>query len=533
MKIHKRMLALLLCVALLAGMPAIPAMAEESNEAEALREGIFTRYDTYINGNNTFTDLIDSENYSHCLWADEIASKSLAERGVMWASDFLLGTWLNTDAYVEYLSKIMVLFDMGFSETVSAQAEYTETSSGLEKLYDLGTTTVEAVLQAAGVSELGEGIKFLTSGIGTMEGLSDFTLTSTQALLVMNFAQNYKEKVAFLEVIRDNTDDDALKAAAEAMIETSGVLCSYYVWLLLKDTSLDFLALVNGGFGVGDAIEKFCELGSERFLIWAQECTNAGLEILSSANEVFSGAALCISYLPSVWVGFKLGGAIMSLFYGDQAELYRESKAMATIGEALSHAIPDINETALTSTDEDVKYEAIYNLVACGEALCYVRLRGEYCAVESVRGSQGAPEDLDEIFDNICDRLNRCYDALAKIFPEDSKQVAVTVNPETDNSVIDTSIAVVDVYVSNSQDISQAITSSESLTELYESARSERDEVVATAREYPELSQYSYYDLQLYEAYATDGALSLEFMDIITESGVQPNSTRFYFPFDL
>ncbi|MCD7769770.1 MAG: RsiV family protein, partial [Oscillospiraceae bacterium] len=35
------------------------------------------------------------------------------------------------------------------------------------------------------------------------------------------------------------------------------------------------------------------------------------------------------------------------------------------------------------------------------------------------------------------------------------------------------------------------------------------------------------------EAYATDGALSLEFMDIINESGVHPNSTRFYFTYDL
>ncbi len=533
MKMGKRMLALLLCAALMAGLLAIPAAAEESDEAAALREGIFSRYETYITGSNTFTGLINGGNYSHWLWAEEIMSKSLAEKGVMWASDFLLGTRLNKDAYVEYLAKILTLFDMSFVATVSAQAEYTEISSGLEKLYDLGTATVEAVVQAAGLGEIGEGIKFLLSGVGAMEGLSDFTLTYSQAMLSMYFAQNYKEKVAFLEAIRDNTDDKALKKAAEVMIESTGAICSYYEWLMVKDTALDLSALVRGGADFGDFIEVFFKNASNGFAEWAEDCANSGLDILASGGDVLAGATLCISYLPSVWIGFKLGSAIMSLFYGDQAELYRESKAMATIGEALCQAIPEINETALTSTDEDAKYEAIYSLVACGEALCYVRLRGEYCAVESVRGSQGAPEDLDEIFENICDRLNRCYDALAKIFPETGRQVVVTVNPETENSVIDTSIAVVDVYVSDSQEVSQTISSGDTLTELYESARSVRDEVVAAVRKYPDLAQYSYYDLKLYEAYATDGALSLQFMDIISEGGVHPNHARFYFTFDL
>ncbi|MCD7859498.1 MAG: RsiV family protein [Firmicutes bacterium] len=533
MKMYRRMLALLLCAALLSGMAAMPAAAEEYDEADTLREGVFTRYETYITGSNTFSGLLNGGNYSHWLWANEIMSKSDVEKGVMWASDFLLGTSLNKDAYVDYLAKILTLFDMGFAETVSAQADYTETSSGMEKLCDLGSATVQAVLQATGVSEIGDGIKLLTSGIGTMEGLSDVTMTYSQALILMHFAENYKEKVAFLEAIRDNTDDEALKEAAEVMIESSGVLCSYYGWLLLKDTTLDFAALVNGGFDIGDCMELIGEGGSKMFADWAADLSFKGADILASGSAVLSGASLCFAYLPCVWAGFQLGSAIMSLFFGDQAELYREAKAMTTIGEALCEAIPAINEIALTSTDEDARYEAIYQLVACGEALCYVRLRGEYCAVESVRGSDGAPEDLDEIFENICDRLNRCYDALAKIFPDDSVQVVVTVDPETENSVIDTSIAVVDVYVSNRQEVSQAITSSETLLEMYESARSVRDDVIADAVKYPELSSYSYYDLKLYGAYATDGALSLEFMEIVNESGVHPNSYRYYFTFDL
>lgn len=135
------------------------------------------------------------------------------------------------------------------------------------------------------------------------------------------------------------------------------------------------------------------------------------------------GVSALASNAALISAGFEIGGHLGRVLFGmgDEYEHYREMIIMDDIGTALAAAFP---KYAAPAGDKhvvgDSRYDTTFRMVAAGEALCYVRLKGEYSILEYEKGKQGAPDDkeLDRLYASAADRMNLCYMALASIFPE-------------------------------------------------------------------------------------------------------------------
>lgn len=536
----KRFTALALSLLLLLGVLPAPVWAEEAAEAEAMRAGVFQRYEDYYYGVNNDLLLRNTANYAYCAWADDIESRSGAEKAILWATHKLLGKSLDTDAYIEYLTKILAMQERGFTETLSAQAEYTAQANAVQQAVQLGSVSFSAVLDMGLLEKAAKTLKSLGAGVDLIQSAAATVSNVSEALVLLHFGESYEQKLSLLEAIRDNTDDKHLKEAAEALIGTATLEFSYYVEQLGKKAFgdyADFTLNLNGAYDFSELLETAATELADNFEPWAKFALTGGGDMAAARLAALPKAALygvgkfvsAASYLKA---GFSIGGAVMALFFADDVELFREMKAMDVTGDALSAALVGLSESIDNSEGEE-KYAAIRDFVAAGQGLCYVRLRGEYCAVESIRGKDSAPDNLDEIFGRTTDLLSRAHNALARIFPDTERQVIVTVSEEnTAEAAAQTSIARIQVHVSDKPEVGEAIVSGEALTALYTSAAEERDDVIEQGRRYAAGYPYDY-TLKLFDAYATSGALSLQFMAAAYLGGAHPMSSRFTYTFDL
>ncbi|MGN0478225.1 MAG: PdaC/SigV domain-containing protein [Hominenteromicrobium sp.] len=540
MKSMKRMVCLLLSVLLLIGILPVSASADEAEEAEAYRQRVFQRYEDYRSGQNTYAYLVDTSRFAYCAWADEIESCNAVEKAILWATHKLLGKELDTEAYMNYLTRIMALMDKGMTETLAAQANYTAKESGLKQAMDIGAATLSAFLDVGYLEKINKDLKALGAGIDLIKITSETIVDSSAAILATALSESCAQKVAFLEAIRDNTDDKALKKAAESLINTAELELAFHLdnrtFSVLLD-SADFTAYWLDDTNLDIAIETMGNRLIKEFEPWVRYILgdNSLTQKLSTAAgaALFGMGKLLVAY-GCVKTGFTIGGAVMAPFFADDVELFREMKAMDEIGSALSAVLPDLASTA-SGGSGDTKYTAIRDLVAVGEGLCYVRLRGEYCAVESIRNKKTAPQNLDEIFGWTTSLLTRCYSALAAIFPDRAQQVIVAVSvEETEDPVFLSSLAKPTVYMPGAEDIAEKINNSEPLSSLYDHMAEQRDLDDSSAHESAGFGFYPWeYTVKLYDTYATAGALSLQFMEISYSGGAHPMSVRYSYNFDL
>lgn len=537
-KTATRILSLFLSVLLLFGALPLTAFADEAQEAEAYRAGVFQRYEDYYYGDNTYSKLINTSLYAYCAWADEIESVNKAEKAILWATHKLLGKELDKAAYIDYLTKLLALQEKGFMETLAAQSNYTSKADGINQALDIGSATLSAILDTGFLESINKDLKALNTGIDLIRTSAQNTVGPIQAMLVTAFAENAAQKRAVLETIRDNTEDKTLKEAAETMIGMVSLEFAFWIdnkiyGTILKTSELTayFLDMDT----LSDAMEAAGQRLAEEFEPWVLYLLgdNSPVQKLTTVpGATLYGVGKFVSALGCVQTGFAIGGAVMSVFVGDDVELFCEMRAMDAIGDALSADLNDLGLSAMSGSG-DARYEKIRDLVAIGEALCYARLRGEYCAVESIRGKDTAPDNLDEVFRCTTDQLSRCYSALADIFPEREPQVIVTVErEETEEQAITTRISRAIVTMPGHPEIAEKITNGPALTALNENVLSTRESDIQSAREYPSMYQCDYL-FYLRDAYATAGALSLQFMSASYYGGAHPISERFCYTFDL
>lgn len=540
MKRVKSVVALLLSALLLIGMLPGSVLADEAQEAEAYRERVFQRYEDYCSGQNTYAHLIDTSRFAYCAWADEIESYNAVEKAILWATHKLLGKELDTEAYMDYLTKIMALMDRGLTETLAAQANYTAKENGLKQAMDIGAATLSAFLDVGYLEKFNKDLKALGAGIDLIKIVAETTVDTSAAMLATALSESCAHKVAFLEAIRDNTDDKALKKAAESLISTATLEFAFHLdkrtFSAVLD-SADFTTYWLDEDNLGDAIEAAGNRLAKEFEPWARYVLgdNSLTQKLSTAGgAALFGMGKLLSAYGCIKTGFAIGGAVMAPFFADDVELFREMKAMDEIGGALTTALPSLVKAA-NGGSSDTKLTAIRDFVAVGEGLCYVRLRGEYCAVESIRDKKTAPQNLDEIFGWTTSLLTRCYSALAAIFPDRAQQVIVAVSvEETEDSVFLSSLAKPTVYMPGAEDIAEKINNSEPLSSLYDHMAEQRDVYDTSAHESSGFGFYPWdYTVKLYDTYATAGALSLQFMEIAYSGGAHPMSVRYSYNFDL
>ena len=291
----KRFTALALSLLLLLGVLPAPVRAEEAAEAEAVRAGVFQRYEDYYYGVNNDLLLRNTANYAYCAWADDIESRSGAEKAILWATHKLLGKSLDTDAYIEYLTKILAMQERGFTETLSAQAEYTAQANAVQQAVQLGSVSFSAVLDMGLLEKAAKTLKSLGAGVDLIQSAAATVSNVSEALVLLHFSESYEQKLSLLEAIRDNTDDKHLKEAAEALIGTATLEFSYYVEQLGKKAFgdyADFTLNLNGAYDFSELLETAATELADNFEPWAKFALTGGGDMAAARLAALPKAAL-------------------------------------------------------------------------------------------------------------------------------------------------------------------------------------------------------------------------------------------------
>lgn len=582
-------LALLLAAAVtlcpLTERTAQAAAGTGEERTEAFLTGLFGRFEQYLDGKNRYDELTDAEDYLHCIWADEIERMTErvsyeSEEGAgffekmtdfvekvthnaaadiriafTWAGHVLTDTELDEEAYVEYLSRILAMHEKGFLETAMTQAEYSIRVSTGEEIREI----LKTAAGTAGKLGDGEGLTMKISEVfgkdvcekveKTLKGIKDAkkvvdlasaiskeTKNLNEIYALASYANLHRERLGFLEAIREYADEKEqknLSNAAYDLIEASNMRVA---GLLMADPAerakniSKFMAAENGGWDLEECVDQLTE--------YISVCTGAlAAEVASGAGAFLLKGVSCLTANASlITAGFTIGGHLGRIFMGDEYERYREMLIMDEIGGVLAMALPEYERDYQKAKGEDDRYEAVYGLVSAGEALCYVRLRGEFCVFEYARGKKGAPdeEEMDWLYSRTTERLNRRYMALAAVFPEPPSQVTVYAEQQREETVIGPYTAIKECYVptvsiEGNDAAAEKINESRKLAELLESADAEMASVTEYAQEMAEsefrpTSGGGSVHVWLEDVHATVQALSLRFKRITSYVGsAHPN----------
>lgn len=525
------LLAMIMAVSPALSSPAFGS-SQAKKELKQYREGLYDRFEEYLDGYDSYENLTDDSRYGFSRWARQVRyittevdytienaeEKSFWEKfkeisrrldhnvaaelaaPVVWAGHALTDTKLNEEAYVEYLSRILSMHEKGFLETAKAQAEYTvKVNVGVE-LLDILDTTMDTALKRDSFEKLGLKVKDLCGSdtynvlqalIKDSKELKEKVTDLNDAFQseVSNFGEAYslalyaslhRENIEFLQAIYDNADpkeNKKLKNAAEILIDASNM---QFLGLILMDTgerAKNFSKLLSAQTGLPDI-----EACVEEVITYASTAGAALVAKLggTAAARIARGITFLGSNVTLIVAGFKIGASLGRIFMGNQYEMFREMLIMDEISGVLSKAMPIYEAEYKKSQDDDGRYEAIYTLAAAGEALCYVRLRGEYTVCEYSKGQDGFPsdEELDRIYENTTDRLNRYYEALNAIFPEQPRQVTVYADREYKKKsfgegIVFRDIAVPQVYIEGNEEAAKKINESQAIRDLRDGAEKE------------------------------------------------------------
>ena len=105
--------------------------------------------------------------------------------------------------------------ERGFTETLSAQAEYTAQANAVQQAVQLGSVSFSAVLDMGLLEKAAKTLKSLGAGVDLIQSAAATVSNVSEALVLLHFSESYEQKLSLLEAIRDNTDDKHLKEAAE------------------------------------------------------------------------------------------------------------------------------------------------------------------------------------------------------------------------------------------------------------------------------------------------------------------------------
>ena len=515
MRIRRRVLSLLLSVLMVFGSVQMPASAAINKEGDVrnaeYRKGLFERFTNHLGNVNSVYDLMNNSGFGYIAGTTFVKDTSWGGKAFLWGTHKLTDKEINTQAYVEELSKILAMMEKGFLETTQAQGTYTAEENVGKDLKDIAETTVGELLGADTLGELGKLLKeaadLLELGKISAEGLK----SSVEAAILMTYEENYRQKIAFLEAVRDHTEDKKLKAAANDLIQSSG----YELLYVLDNYKLEAsLAAANLTWDMGSASNQDIIEGVSTGIAngigpWLDKlCAKLGKKAIS--GTVLAGAKMTATVASSVLVGFEIGGTVAKIACGKDVEMFREMLVMDSVGEALNKALYEYTEKGMHGKSNTERYDNIYKTVSCGEALVYVRLRGEYCAVEALRDKEGAYEELEGVYANTVDRLARGYHALSIIFPESVRQVTVYTTQEKIRMDYATGWSTTPaVYIAGREDVTEKINQSSWIRDYVAEFESQIETMNSNRLQMPGWDFKSTGSIQMNYAYATKEAVSI------------------------
>lgn len=383
---------------------AIPITSFASESDDKYKEAVVEQYKDSFSDNDYYSRLV-SEGYTYYykIWANNIDNKGELTKGYLWCVNKIMGTELDTLAYVEYLTKLMEMFDSSYVDFIANQSQWTKKLTLEDYADETGKIAVKALVGAAGFDEIEKAFAFL-GATKDLTDVADKLLEDEKEIAVLSVATtNYQKKRTVLQAIYDNAEDEHLKEAAQIKMYECDMKYIYVADECLTDITTAVAKLGDEVFEL-KVLEHIADSVADGFADWAKEY--AGETIGGAMSIVVTFCAVNIGYIA---IGAEIGVAISKMTMGNKYETFREAMAMDRISTALSKALKKLKSSA----DSTGEYETIRDYVYIGGALIYVHLRGEYCDADQRIGSQKTL--AQKAYYVTESRLNECRITLTEI----------------------------------------------------------------------------------------------------------------------
>lgn len=412
MKHFVKIISLLMALMLLLSAVPLNIFADDT---DSYHERVKKRWDNSFEESNYHGDLLDRHNYYYSYWIDEIESYGAVRTAILWATDNLIGKSLNQEAYEDYLGTLLSLLESGFPSSAAALS-YQKIQQA--NTLDTMSTTLNIMLEAGMLDKVKEYAELGDDILDIVKIESTLAKTEDSVYVFAAATAAFEEKSTFLTAIIENTDNSKLKKAAKEQLRTITMEYKFVVEQENPGSILEGLHFAEQAMGeesykaIGNLIKKHIKDHFETYI--EKLVKEHGEEIL---GKVLSLSSNLMSKWELVSTGFKIGGEIMSIFYADDVELFREMRAMSEIYDALSVAFSE-SHLKVDRLNGKEQYEEICNFVTLGEALVYTHLRGDYCALESISGKKNTPENIYDLKHQSVEQLEKYHDTLASILPD-------------------------------------------------------------------------------------------------------------------
>ncbi len=417
MKKRIRFISILLSMLLLCTAAPLQLVGAAEQTTDEYKNGVIERYEESFENSSYYHSLLDQTMFQYKDWSDDINGKDSFTKAYLWSTNFMMDKLLDTNAYVDYLSNLLAMMETSFAETSAAQASYTAKVSGWDVAKGAAEIACSDLLGGryekvkATYELVSGGLKFSELGIDAIKDINQLAVYSTACV-------SLEQKLTVLEAIRDHTEDEALKKAADDMIH----VCNMEFIYICDNYSMDMAAEAAKFDYNLMGIEPFKNLMpyitrkiSVEFVPWLTK--TVGKKAGSAANSVliFAGKlAKPLKTLSYAGAGFKIGLEIMKVAAGNKYECYREMLAMNAISDALYPALKEAKDQADTKD-----YDAIRNFTSIAKALTLTHLRGDYCNVECRTGDK--KDGADKYYGYLLENLTTYESAIASIFePEET-----------------------------------------------------------------------------------------------------------------
>lgn len=417
----KKIIIWLLCFGITVTSLPVFANEQKENYEQRVVERYWKSYE--VNDGAYYENLVQTQEYTYVRWADTLEGKNMVSRAILWATNLLLDKEMNTEAYIEYLTTILSMMDVGMEDSILEQAAYIaekNTSDLTDETLALG---IDKFLGITTYSKLRRTLKIFFDTKEIAKLFSTKITDATQLYIYSVASASYEKKRTFLEELILYAKDKRLKKAAEDVLKVIDLEFSYIMLNYSDDLLFETIGTgmdVSGISWVDDVNPAICKMVSENFTSWLKEHGKNKL-----AKNALSLASIVENYGAKVGLFSKtmlLTGKAAALVVGDEVEMYRELRVMDSISDALKEAMRDYSNNVARGKVEE-QYENVYKYVVAGEALSYVHTRGEYC-VSEIRKKQGeSPAVAEKTYIELAEKLQEGYEILEKILPETEQYV--------------------------------------------------------------------------------------------------------------
>lgn len=413
----KKFLSCIICLSMTCVSIPVKALTEEPDE---YRQGVIERYwqSFDIDEGVYYSTLINCSDYKYVKYSDTINAKGKVSHAFLWATNFLLNKQYDTKTYINYLSTILAMLNQGFGDAGLTQSSYNNEINGWGLGEKVLSISLEKFLGKVNLNHLNDTIKKVLKTKDLVLLGSDIIQDNIQLYVYSLAKASYEKKRIVLESIIKYSEDEKLKEAAEDVLKATELELVY----ILSNYNKDF---INIGVELGqditdvslakDLIPMLCNKVSKNFSPWLLE--NIGEK---AGKATFLIAEFVKKYASSVSLFVEAGlitGEFMSLFVGNQVEMFREMVIMDSISKALSKSMINYNNKIIELGEGEQQYKCIVKYVSIGEALSCVHLRGEYCMSQVEKKGDNIAA-VEKYVDEVALRLNAGYKILENILCE-------------------------------------------------------------------------------------------------------------------